>query len=148
MSEIKDLAINFEAVKIAMTQDKNGLILKLAIHPSDAPQDLVVAPVGTRYMVAAVMLNDQDEPVKGVKKREADSVISIAGALCRNPRFQAWLEDTGLALDNSEKSAVEAVREFCGIKSRSEFSTNENARNKFMVLRDQFEADYKKGKVQ
>jgi len=95
-----------------------------------------------------VMLNDQDEPVKGVKKREADTVITIAGALCRNPRFQEWLEATGVAQDSSEKAAVEAVREFCGIKSRSEFSTNENARNKFMVLRDQFEADYKKGKVQ
>lgn len=147
MTEIKDLAINFEAVKIAMTQDKNGLILKLAIHPSDAPQDLVVAPVGTRYMVAAVMLNDQDEPVKGVKKREADTVISIAGALCRNNRFQDWLEATGLAPESSEKAAVEAVREFCGIKSRSEFSTNENARTKFMALRDQFETDFKRGKV-
>lgn len=147
MSEIRDIAINFEAVKIAMTQDKNGLILKLAIHPSDAPQDLVVAPVGTRYMIAAVMLNDQDEPVKGVKKREADSVISISGALCRNPRFQDWLEATGLAADSSEKSAVEAVREFCGIKSRSEFSTNENARNKFMAMREQFETDYKRGKL-
>jgi hypothetical protein len=147
MSDIKDIAINFEAVKIAMTQDKNGLILKLAIHPSDAPQDLVVAPVGTRYMIAAVMLNDQDEPVKGVKRREADSVISISGALCRNPRFQDWLESSGLAGESSEKAAVEAVREFCGIKSRSEFSTNENARNKFIVMREQFEADYKRGKV-
>lgn len=147
MSEIRDIAINFEAVKVSMNQDKNGLMLKLAIHPSDAPQDLVVAPVGTRYMIAAVMLNDQDEPVKGVKKREADTVISMAGALCRNPRFQDWLVDTGLAISNNEKGAVDAVREFCGITSRSEFSTNENARNKFMVLREQFEADYKKGNV-
>lgn len=147
MTEIRDVAINFEAVKVSMNQDKNGLMLKLAIHPADAPQDLVVAPVGTRYMIAAVMLNDQDEPVKGVKKREADTVISIAGALCRNERFWAWLEDTGLAMEQSEKAAVEAVREFCGIKSRSEFSTNETARNKFMVLREQFEADYKKGRV-
>lgn len=147
MSEIRDVAINFEAVKVSMNQDKNGLMLKLAIHPADAPQDLVVAPVGTRYMIAAVMLNDQDEPVKGVKKREADTIISIAGALCRNERFWAWLDDTGLASEQSEAAAVEAVRDFCGIKSRSEFSTNETARNKFNVLKDQFETDYKKGKV-
>lgn len=147
MSDIRDVAINFEAVKVSMNQDKNGLMLKLAIHPADAPQDLVVAPVGTRYMIAAVMLNDQDEPTKGVKKREADSVISIAGALCRNERFWGWLEETGLADDRSEKAAVQAVREFCGIKSRSEFSTNEAARTKFNALKDQFEADYRKGKV-
>jgi hypothetical protein len=147
MSDIRDVAINFEAIKVSLNQDKNGLMLKLAIHPSDAPQDLVVAPVGTRYMIAAVILNDQDEPVKGTKKREADTVISMAGALCRNERFQGWLAATGLADNDSESSAVEAVRDFCGIKSRSEFSTNENARNKFMVLREQFEQDYKKGKV-
>lgn len=147
MSEIRDIAINFEAVKVSMNQDKNGLMLKLAIHPSDAPQDLVVAPVGTRYMIAAVMLNDQDEPTIGIKKREADAIISIAGALCRNERFQTWLVDTGLAFSGTEKGAVDAVREFCGIKSRSEFSTNETARNKFIALRDEFEADYKKGKV-
>jgi hypothetical protein len=147
MSDIRDVAINFEAVKVSMNQDKNGLMLKLAIHPADAPQDLVVAPVGTRYMIAAVMLNEQDEPTKGIKKREADSVISIAGALCRNERFQQWLEDSGMADAVSEKAAVQAVREFCGIKSRSEFSTNETARNKFNTLKEEFEADYKKGKV-
>lgn len=147
MSEVRDVAVHFEAVKIAMNQDKNGLILKLAIHPSDAPQDLVVAPVGSRYMIAAVMLNDQDEPVKGPKKREADTVISQAGALCRNDRFQAWLADIGVASEPTEKAAIEGVRDFCGIVSRSEFSTNENARHKFMELRRQFELDYKKGKV-
>jgi hypothetical protein len=147
MSDIRDVAINFEAVKVSMNQDKNGLMLKLAIHPSDAPQDLVIAPVGTRYMIAAVMLNDQDEPTKGIKKREADSIISIAGALCRNERFQQWLEESGMADDRSEKAAVQAVREFCGIKSRSEFSTNESARTKFMSLRDEFEAAYRRGKA-
>lgn len=147
MPDIRDIAINFEAVKVSMNQDKNGLMLKLAIHPSDAPQDLVVAPVGTRYMIAAVMLNDQDEPTMGVKKREADTVISIAGALCRNPRFQAWLVDVGYSDSETERGAVDAVRVFCGVKSRSEFSTDEGARNRFMALRDQFETDYKKGKV-
>ena len=147
MNDVREVAIHFEAVKIAMNQDKNGLILKLAIHPSDAPQDLVVAPVGTRYMIAAVMLNDQDEPVRGPKKREADTVIAQAGALCRNDRFQAWLADIGVASEPTEQGAIEGVRDFCGIVSRSEFSTNENARNKFMELRRQFEIDFKKGKV-
>ena len=147
MTEVRDVAIHFEAIKIAMTQDKNGLVLKLSIHPADAPQDLVVAPVGSRYMIAAVLLNDQDEPVKGAKKREADTAIAIAGALCRNERFQQWLEATGMAEIASEAAAKDAVREFCGVRSRSEFSTNENARSKFMVLKDQFEADYKRGKV-
>ena len=147
MNDVREVAIHFEAVKIAMNQDKNGLILKLAIHPSDAPQDLVIAPVGTRYMIAAVMLNDQDEPDRGPKKREADTVISQAGALCRNDRFQVWLADIGVASEPTEQAAIEGIRDFCGIVSRSEFSTNETARNKFMELRRQFDIDFKKGKV-
>jgi hypothetical protein len=130
-----------------MSQDKNGHILKLAIHPNDLPQDLILDHLGSRYIMALVKLNDQDEPVMGVKKRESDTVISQAGALCRNDRFQTWLADIGVALEATEKSAIEGVRDFCGIVSRSEFSTNENARHKFMELRRQFELDYKKGKV-
>jgi hypothetical protein len=147
MTEARDAAVHFEAVKIALNQDKNGLVLKLSIHPSDAPQDLIVAPVGSRYMVAAVMLNDQDEPVRGPNQRQADNAIASAGALSRNPRFQQWMFDNEMAPDVGEDAAVAGIRDFCGILSRAEFSTNENARKKFLELRHNFDQDYKKGKV-
>lgn len=143
----KEHSIHCEVVKIGMSQDKNGHILKLAIHPNDLPQDLILDHLGSRYVMALVKLNDQDEPVKGEKKREADTVISQAGALCRNDRFQGWLADIGVAEAPTEQAAIEGIRDFCGIVSRSEFSTNENARNKFMELRRQFDIDFKKGKV-
>lgn len=148
MSDIRDAAINCEVVKIGMSQDKNGHILKLAIHPNDLPQDLVLDQLGSRYVMALVKLNDQDEPVKGEKKREADNIIASAGALCRNKRFQAWLVNNGNAFEVSEASAVEAIRDMCEITSRSEFSTSQKARDAFIEIRNEFERDYKRGLVE
>ena len=93
------------------------------------------------------MLNDQDEPVRGPNQRQADNAIASAGALSRNPRFQQWMFDNEMAPDVGEDAAVAGIRDFCGILSRAEFSTNENARKKFLELRHNFDQDYKKGKV-
>lgn len=147
MSDPREAALQFEAVKIAFGQDKNGMILKLSIHPNDVPQDLMIAPVGSRYIIAAVLLNDQDEPVVGPKKREADLAIASSGALCRNHRFQTWMFHTGKAPDVSENGAIIGVREYCGIVSRSEFKTNALARSKFLELRKTFEIEYGNGDV-
>ena len=41
MSEVKQNAINFEAVKIGLSQtDKSGVILRLSIHPHDVPTEI------------------------------------------------------------------------------------------------------------
>jgi len=59
---IKDIAMNFEAVKVSMSQDKNGIILRLNVHPNDCPKELHTDWVGTRYVVAMVKLQDDDTP--------------------------------------------------------------------------------------
>lgn len=136
-----------EVVKIAMSQDKNGHILKLAIHPNDLPKDLVLDPLGSRYVMVLARLNDQDEVVQPKEKSEGDKAVDIAGLLCRNPRFTAWLADRGYSRDNAQASAVDAIREFCAVKSRAELATNEDARRKFNVLKNEFELAVKKGEV-
>lgn len=136
---MKDNAVHFEAVKIAMTQGKDGLILKLAIHPNDAPQDVILAPVGSRYVVAVVRLSDDDQPMVPQKKREVDSIVASAGLMCRNERFQKWLQSRRWIVSADENSAVQAIRDLCGIKSRSEFATNEEAREIFLQLKKDFE---------
>ena len=35
MNEIRNAAMNFEAVKVSMSQDRNGIILRLNVHPND-----------------------------------------------------------------------------------------------------------------
>lgn len=143
----KQNTIQFEAVKIAMAQDRNGHILKLAIHPSDLPKDLVLDSLGSRYMVVMAKLNDQDEVVKPNEKSEGDRAVSAAGLLCRNDRFVHWLFDRGYSRGITEDDARQGVREFCSIQSHSELSTNENARRKFSQLRAEFNDAYKRGEV-
>lgn len=139
---VRDNSITFEAVKIAMTQDKNGHVLRLAIHPNDSPEDVLRHPVGTRYMVALVEIDEhgQDVPPKSVM--EGEKAVKIAGAMCSNSEFQEWLVLLGYADDIGEEFAAAAVREWCGISSRAELKTNRIARERFNDLVSQFKAKF------
>lgn len=139
--------IQCEVVKIAMSQDKNGHILKLSIHPNELPKDLVLDPLGSRYVMVLARLNDQDEVVQPKEKTDGDKAIAIAGSLCRNDRFISWLFDNGYSGSRDEHGAIEGIRDICGIKSRTEFRTNEDARQRFFELKAEFEVAYKKGEV-
>lgn len=139
--------IQCEVVKIAMAQDKNGHILKVAIHPADLPKDLILDPLGTRYVMVLARLNDQDEVVQPKDKSEGDKAVDIAGLLCRNKRFISWLFESGLSMAETEDGAKDGIREHCGVKSRADFRTNEQARARFFELRDEFEAAVKRGDV-
>jgi hypothetical protein len=139
--------VQCEVVKIAMAQDKNGHILKLSIHPNDLPKDLVLDPLGSRYVMVLAKLNDQDEIETPKDKSEGERAVDIAGLLCRNDRFVHWLYDSGFSIADSQDGAINAVRQLCGIKSRAEFRTNEEARDKFFELKAEFESALKNGGV-
>jgi hypothetical protein len=142
MTQIRDAAIGFEAVKVSMSQDRNGIILRLSVHPNDCPPELHTDWVGTRYMVAMVRLNDHDEPETREEQHRIERMIASAGLLCRNPEFGEYLADAGLISDvdpfRLEDAAVSAVRKYCGISSRTEFRDNPDARSKFEELREDF----------
>jgi hypothetical protein len=87
MTNIRDAAMGFEAVKISMSQDRNGIVLRLNIHPNDCPPELHTDWVGTRYMVAMVRLNDHDEPETREEQQRIERMIASAGLLCRNAEF-------------------------------------------------------------
>ena len=140
--------IQCEVVKIAMSQDKNGHILKLSIHPNELPKDLVLDPLGSRYVMVLARLNDQDEVVQPKEKTDGDKAVDIAGLLCRNDRFISWLFDHGHSDSRDQHGAIAAIRDICGVQSRAEFRTNEEARERFFELKAEFEAALKKGEVQ
>lgn len=145
---IKGSAIGFEAVKVSMSQDKNGIILRLNVHPNDCPKELHTDWVGTRYMVAMVRLNEDDTPDdRGYVAIQR--LIASAGLLCRNKDFFAFLVGCGMASHTTvaaemEEQAKSAVRAYCGIASRSEFKDNEDARGRFEKLRGAFR-EWKQG---
>ena len=128
--------VQFEAVKISMTQSSDGIVLKLGIHPDDLSDKLFSDYVGSRYMVAMakIMDDEQPEPTKDDLKRVKESCC----ALCREPKFQAWLlRDQGVEVN--ENNAVSYLREQLGISSRSELDTNSIARAAFIDIREEFQ---------
>ena len=42
MSEYKEAAYSFEAVKTGMSQSKDGIYLRMVIHPEDCPAKLLL----------------------------------------------------------------------------------------------------------
>lgn len=147
---IRNAAMNFEAVKVSMSQDKNGIILRLNVHPNDCPKELHTDWVGTRYMVAMVKLQD-DDTVDDRGYVAVGKMIASAGMLCRNADFHSFLSSMGAVIPGEtdptrmEMECIEAIHAICGITSRTEFRENEKARNEFEALRQSFK-NWKQGK--
>jgi len=145
MSEISEAAINFEAVKTSMSQSKAGTILRIAIHPNDVPPSLHTDWVGSRYMVAMVKLDDEDQPDISDEQRQVKALVASAGMLCRNEDFRKFLDGKDLLLfspeywDESEENVTaNCLRSYLEIESRSELATNAEAREKFKQLQEEF----------
>lgn len=145
--EIELLSSKFECIKLAMNQDKTGFILKLSIHPNDAPEDLLRDPVGTRYLMVAVRIGDEGEAVASPSARDGIMAVNLAGQLARDSRFQSWLVQQELSDVISEPAAADVIRTHCGITSRKELKANTTARRKFYALRDEFANDLRQGIV-
>jgi|TARA_A100001015_G_C14693805_1_gene595500 hypothetical protein len=144
MTEIRDAAVHFEAVKTSMSQSKQGTILRLAIHPNEVPASLHTDWVGSRYMVAMVKLDDHDQPEISDEQRETERLIASAGMLCRNLDFAKFLFDAdtllGVPSDEAEreKRVAGALREVLGVESRSEMKNNSVARERFKTISEEF----------
>jgi len=135
---LEDISSKFECVQIAMNKDKNGYVLKLAVHPSDAPEDLLRDPVGQRYLAVMVRIGDQGQPETSPHTAVGLQAVKVAATICGDVRFQQWMAMAGMIDQPTEEAAVAAVRGYCGIKSRSELKTNSKARDKLFSLRDEF----------
>jgi hypothetical protein len=120
--------IQFEAVKTALKQTKDGYSLALAIHPNEIPDDLMRDFVGARYMVVMVRIGDNEEPMDRAQQYPGDHAVKIAGMLCRDPEFWQWLYEKEWLFEKNEKACIEALSGILGIESRKELKTNEKAR--------------------
>lgn len=140
-----DHAINFEGVKVSLRQDKDGFKLTLAVHPDEVPEELMWSWVGARYMVAMVLLDEQDRPISKKPSSgfmpERDDRVQYAVALCKEPMFHAWLMDKGFASAPGEDRAKVAIYEHLGIISRSELRDNLEAQQGFDALVRQYRKD-------
>ena len=121
------VALQFEARKVALKQDRTGFVLTLSIHPDEVPEEILRDFVGSRYGCALVRIQD-DESATTYNNR-----VKNAGMLCRLPNFQDFLEC------NSEDDAASELCKRCGISSRTELHGNVHAKNIFDDLVKEYE---------
>jgi hypothetical protein len=122
------MAMQFEARKVALKQDRTGFVLTLAIHPDETPEELLRDFVGARYACAVVRLQDDESPTL------YDNRVQKAGMLCRNPDFQEFL------MCDNETDAAHMLCKRCGIQSRTELHGNIDAKVRFDALVHEFES--------
>jgi hypothetical protein len=130
---------NFEAVKVALKQDRTGYIFTLSIHPDEVPLDILRDFVGARYQVVMVRINDSEQPMDRERELPNDAV-RIAGMLCSNIKFQEFLLENGKIFDATESNATVWLREELRIESRAELKTNQNAARHLSHIRKEFES--------
>jgi len=135
-------ALTFEGVKVSMIQNKDGYMLKLAIHPNEVPDELLRSYVGSRYSVVMVELNTDDTPKAPEKRRAAHRAVASAHLLCREPKFWDYLYDAGLSkgeLVVDEEEARAMLCDYLKILSRRELATDQRAIDLFDGMKGEFE---------
>ena len=119
--------LQFEAVKMALKQNKDGYVLTMSIHPDEIPDDLMRDFVVSRYQVVIVRLGDDEMPLDR-RDYDGDRAVKLAGVLCREKEFQEFLVQNNEIFDLNEAEATEWLRGKVCIQSRSELKTNQDAR--------------------
>lgn len=126
-------AIQFEAVKVALKQDRTGFVLTLNIHPDEIPEELLRDFVGARYGVAMARI-ESDETAT-----HYDNRVKKAGQLCRNRDFQQWASMTDGLNVVSEDAAINFIYSVCGITSRTELNGNVEAKANFDAMVEEYD---------
>ena len=129
--------LQFEAIKMAIKQDKDGYVLTLRMHPDEIPEELLRDFVGSRYSCVLVRLGEDEAPMERVDFA-GDKSVRLAGMLCRNPRFWAYLFDLSCVLEPTEEESQQWLREYLDVPSRAELKTNASARIRLDSLHKEF----------
>jgi hypothetical protein len=130
--------LQFEAVKIAMKQDKTGIILTLNIHPDELPVDLMRDFVGARYQVVMVRLNDLDKPMSRDAEYSRDPVRT-AGILCRDKQFAQYLFDKEEIFEKKEEDVIEWLKGEVDIESRTELKEDQQKAKRFWAIYEEYQ---------
>lgn len=138
LSDIKTLT--FEAIKVALKQDKTGYVLTLCIHPDDVPLDLLRDFVGSHYQVVMVRINENNQPMDRGDEFDGTKAVRMAGILCKEKAFWEYLHEDEQIFVPDEESATEWLRNYLGVKSRADLKTNPEARNRLNKINEEYKA--------
>jgi hypothetical protein len=127
------VALQFEARKVALKQDRTGFILTLAIHPDECPEEILRDFVGARYGCALVRIQDDESATP------YDNRVQKAGMICRDPRFQEFVSTQIAGYECDENETASILCDQCGITSRTELHGNAAAKEIFDRLLFKFD---------
>lgn len=131
--------IQYEAVKVALKQDRTGFMLTVSIHPDEIPEKLVRDFVGARYQVVMVRLNSDEQPMNRMQEYGIDPV-KLAAILCKDKYFQQFLIETGEIFQDTEESAAYWLREKLHVESRSEIRDNPQKARLLLEINETYKA--------
>jgi hypothetical protein len=146
--------IAFEAIKYALRQSKDGVVVSFVVHPNDVQPALMSLPIGSRVMVGWQEINDDEKPVaentatiaakpaeNKQKRKFSDLSLPEQCALrCDDPRFERYLGDIwGPAFDENGGHVATTVRALLRVKSRSELSTDHDAANRWRQIESNYQ---------
>lgn len=137
------MTYNFEAKLHGFRRTQDGVVISYVCHPDDVSAEMAVASLGTRYMVAASEIGEDEKPKDlariGVEYRQSpeqpakpnadrakpqvrvfsELPMSQQAALrCNDLEFQLFASLQPGAAEKGD--IVSFVRSYCGIRSRSE----------------------------
>jgi hypothetical protein len=128
-----DVALQFEARKVALKQDRTGFILTLAIHPDECPEEILRDFVGARYGCALVRIQDDESATP------YDNRVKKAGMICKDPKFQEFVSTQIAGYECDENETANILCDQCGIESRTELHGNAAAKELFDRLLFKFD---------
>jgi hypothetical protein len=144
--QLTDAAQAFEGSLMIMRKDKAGWVFGLGVHPNDAPNGILQSPLGTRFHCVLFRIDDDETIVIPEDVRKGKKAVAIAGEMCRQEGFQEfmgarhhrqWRDDPNwpkAGPNYEEELAAFMLRKEIGIDSRSELLENEDAREKFKQI--------------
>jgi hypothetical protein len=150
-------AFSSEVKLHALRRSKEGVVVSLVLHPQSVPEQILTAELGTRFMLAWVQIGDDEQPVEPAKvtqfpdrSRQArehyqqsdamEQARTRAALLAKDERFRRWaFPFQGDA--KTERDVAAFIREQCGIESRRQIATDEQAYRKFIALEIEYKID-------
>lgn len=126
---------SLECKKHGLRQTQNGQwVLTVIIHPDDAPADLLTDPMGTRYGMALVKMEEVEEQKPPLSTR--------AVMMCKDEQFQEFCQEISMVKGCDkfgEDETKNIICNYCLISSRSKLNTDHEAADKFLSLCNRFD---------
>ena len=96
---------------------------------------------GQRFVMMLVKLGDDDMPAAGEgKERKPYKLSQLAGMLCADPQFWAFIKDSYGEACPDKDTAAQWVREACGVESRSFLDSVEASGTTFRGIMESFDS--------